>query len=239
MNDIDILKLYFQGDELEKAIQKYNSGIPAAYIAGEWEFCGDRYVLNDGCLIPRQDTERVVEKILSLMKEGQVMADLCTGSGCIAISSLKRLKGVRCKAVDISPKAVEAAKENALINGVSDRLEIVRADVFENALGDEKYDLIVSNPPYIPSKAVDGLDIYVQKEPQIALDGGIDGMDFYNHIIENYKKNLTDEGCFVFEIGYDQQEKIKISAEQNGFDCVVTKDYSGNPRVACLTKTKG
>lgn len=239
MNDIDILKLYFQGEELDKAIEKYNSGIPAAYIAGEWEFCGDRYVLNESCLIPRQDTERVVETLLSLLKEGQIMADLCTGSGCIAISALKRLKKVRGKAVDISPKAVEAAKENAKINGVSDRLDIIRADVFTNALGEEKYDLIVSNPPYIPSKVVDGLDIYVQKEPRIALDGGADGMDFYNHIVENYKKNLTEDGCFVFEIGYDQQEKIKATAEKYGFDCVVTKDYSGNPRVACLTKTKG
>ena len=110
------------------------------------------------------------------------------------------------------------------------------ADVFSDSLGDEKYDVIVSNPPYITSRDMERLDEYVKKEPASALFGGEDGMDFYRHIIPSYLKNLKDDGCMIFEIGYDQEEKIKAIANKYGLYCKVTKDYSGNPRVAFITK---
>lgn len=236
MNDIDILKLYFKSEELQNAIKEYENGIPAAYIIGEWEFFGDRYVLNKDCLIPRCDTERVVEKVLDKLRDNGRLLDLCTGSGCIAISVLKRKPNASGLAVDISAKALEAAKENADINGVKARLKLVCADIFDKPLGDEKFDVIVSNPPYIPTKDLETLDEYVKKEPMIALDGGNDGMDFYNFLVSNYKDNLTENGLFIFEIGYDQEEKIKETAKIHGFYCTVSKDYSGNPRVAVLEK---
>lgn len=236
MNDIDILSSCLSGDELEKALEKYRSGIPAAYILGEWEFFGDRYVLNEDCLIPRCDTERVAEKVLEHLSDGKTLADLCTGSGCIAISCLKRRKASSGVAVDISKGAVEAAKENARINEVGDRLKIINADVFKFPLGDEKFDVIVSNPPYIPTKDLEVLDLYVKKEPSLALDGGDDGMIFYNFFLEHYGKNLKDKGVFIFEIGYDQEDAIKIAAEKRGYSCKVAKDYSGNPRVALIIK---
>ena len=236
MNDIDILKLYYKGEQLEKAIEQYEAGIPAAYILGEWEFCGDRYFLNEDCLIPRCDTERVVEEIISKAPDNAYIADLCTGSGCIAISSIKRIKNAYGFAVDISENAVEMAKRNAVENGVDGRIEFVVNDVFELDLQDKKFDVIVSNPPYIPTKDLALLDEYVKKEPTRALDGGNDGMDFYKEIVSKFKNNLNKNGCFIFEIGYDQEQQIKDVAFKNGFDYQVKKDYSGNPRVAILTK---
>ena len=236
MNDIDILKLYFKGEELSEKISEYEKGTPAAYLIGEWEFFGDRYKLNRDCLIPRCDTERVVEKVLSKLKEGQSMADICSGSGCIGISSVKRVRNTTCVSVEISAKAIEAAKENAVINGVENRVEFINADLFRKPLGDRRFDIIVSNPPYITTADMEKLDEYVKKEPKLALDGGVDGMDFYSFIASEYKDNLTKDGVIIFEIGYDQEEKIKHTAELNGFKCTVTKDYSGNPRVALLEK---
>ncbi|MBE6670676.1 MAG: peptide chain release factor N(5)-glutamine methyltransferase [Ruminococcaceae bacterium] len=234
MNDIDIIKSYYSGDELKIALEKYESGIPAAYIIGEWEFFGDRYYVNEDCLIPRCDTERVVEKVLSCINGSKTIADICTGSGCIAISVLKRKTEAVGLAIDISSNAIEAAKKNAEINNVSDRLEFICADIFSDPLGDKKFDIIISNPPYIRTDVLDSLDEYVKKEPVIALDGGDDGMMFYNYIVTNCKKNLKQNGIFIFEIGYDQEDSIKLLAKQNGFDCEITKDYSGNPRVALL-----
>lgn len=238
MNDIDILKSVYKGNELDEAIEKYNSGIPAAYIIGEWEFCGDKYIINDSCLIPRCDTERVVEKVLDNLNDGQTLADICTGTGCIAISCLKRKKLSKGLAVDISSDAVEVAKKNAELNGVANRLEIICADAFKNPLENKTFDIIVSNPPYIPTKDLTSLDVYVKKEPIIALDGGQDGMLFYRHIITNYGKNLKENGKFIFEIGYDQEDLIKTLSKEHGYSCSVTKDYSGNPRVAFISKNK-
>ena len=236
MNDIDILKLYFEGDTLSEKLAEYEKGTPAAYLIGEWEFFGDTYKLNECCLIPRCDTERVVETVISRLKEGQRLADICAGSGCIGISAIKRVKNATCLSVEISAKALEAARENASLNGVVDRISFINADAFKNPLGDERLDVIVSNPPYITTEAMESLDEYVKKEPSIALHGGVDGMDFYRHFASEYKENLTENGVMIFEIGYDQEDKIKDVAQKNGFKCTVKKDYSGNPRVALFEK---
>lgn len=234
MNDIDILKLYYSGKELENAIKKYESGIPAAYIIGEWEFFGDRYFIDESCLIPRCDTERLVECLLDNLPKNACFADLCTGSGCIAISTLKRKKDAKAYAIDISEKALDVAKKNAELNGVESRVEFCCSDIFETDLEKRDFDVIVSNPPYIPTKDLEKLDEYVKKEPISALDGGNDGMDFYRYIVSQFKSNLKQNGKFIFEIGFDQEELIKNVALENGFECTVKKDYSGNPRVALL-----
>ena len=236
MNDIDILKSALSGNELEIALEKYKSGIPTAYILGEWEFFGDRYYIDENCLIPRCDTERVVEKIIGNMQDGNSIADLCTGTGCIVISVLKRKPKSKGIAVDISENAVRIARKNAVLNGVENRLNILCDNIFIFDLGNEKFDIISSNPPYIPTSDLSKLDEYVKREPSIALDGGADGMDFYKFIVKHYQKNLKENGKFIFEIGFDQEEKIKAVATENNFTCTVTKDYSGNPRVALLQK---
>lgn len=238
MNDIDILKQSLSGDALSSAIEQYENGIPAAYILGEWEFCGDRYKIDESCLIPRCDTERTVEKLTELLPENGVFADLCTGSGCIAISTLKRRNDAKAKAADISIGAIKLAKENAVINSVENRIEFICADIKNDIFAEEeKFDIIVSNPPYIPTGDLQKLDEYVKKEPVKALDGGEDGMDFYRTLTSVYKKHLKSDGVMIFEIGYDQEEQIKLLAQQNKMNCTVTKDYSGNPRVAVLKPT--
>ena len=236
MNDIDILGLYFKGEELKNAIKEYENGTPAAYIIGEWEFFGDRYLLNKDCLIPRCDTERLVETVISNLPENAYMADLCTGSGCVIISSLKRCPSSRGVAYDISKGAIDIAKKNAEINGVYDRADFVCQDIFSLELPRNSFDVIASNPPYIMSKDMPSLDEYVKKEPSIALDGGVDGMDFYKHIVSSYKNCLKENGSFIFEIGYDQEDLINSLAKEHNFECTVKKDYSGNPRVAILQK---
>ena len=238
MNDIDILKLYFKNKQLEEKIKQYEQGIPAAYLIGEWEFFGDKYYIDENCLIPRCDTERVVEEVISSLKnkDNAYIADLCTGSGCIAISSLKRCKNASGIGIDISEGAIKIAKRNATENNVSDRVEFVCDDIFNIDLEQNKFDVIVSNPPYIPTKDLDSLDEYVKMEPITALDGGLDGMDFYNFIVSNFSSNLKNDGKFIFEIGYNQGELIKQTASKHNFKCTVKKDYSGNPRVAILEK---
>ena len=131
MNDIDILKLYFSCEELGKAVEKYENGIPAAYIIGEWEFCGDRYYIDENCLIPRCDTERIVECLLENLPNNAYFADLCTGSGCIAISTLKRKTDSKALAIDISEKALDIAKKNAQLNGVENRVDFLCSDIFK------------------------------------------------------------------------------------------------------------
>ncbi len=236
MNDIDILKSMLSGEKLKDALELYNNGTPAAYILGEWEFCGDRYIINQDCLIPRCDTERVLECLLENLSENGTFADICTGSGCIAISALKRRKNATAFCIDISQNAIEAALQNATINGVENRAEFICEDIFNYCFTDKKFDIIVSNPPYIPTKDLDILDKYVKKEPIRALDGGSEGMDFYDNILSKHSHILKENGKIIFEIGYDQKEKIIHLAAQYGFKCQVILDYSGNPRVAILQK---
>ncbi len=238
MNDIDILKLYYKGEELEEKIKEYENGKPAAYIIGEWEFFTDRYLIDENCLIPRCDTERVVEEVISNLNknENSYIADLCTGTGCIIISSIKRNANTKGIAVDISKGAIEIAKKNAEINNVSDKIDFICEDLFNLSLEVNKFDIIVSNPPYIPTKDLASLDEYVKNEPIAALDGGVDGMDFYKFIVSKYRTSLKINGKFIFEIGYDQEEQIKQVACENSMTCTVKKDYSGNPRVAILEK---
>ncbi len=218
------------GTEYDAARKRYEIGEPLAYILGEWYFYGEVYKVSCDCLIPQPDTEHLVDKLIKLLPANGRFADLCTGSGCIAISSLAHRKDSSAVAVDISDGALRLARENAGINGVSERLELKKADILkQSALGDDTFDIIVSNPPYIKTDVIKTLDSEVRAEPLIALDGGRDGLDFYRAIIGRYSKNVKKGGYMILEIGYDQAGDIKKLC-----DCEIFKDYGGNDRVAVI-----
>ena len=235
--ELEFLKEKYSGNELSEAIARFEGGEPLAYVLGEWYFYGLTFKLNDACLIPRPDTEHIVEKAIETVAKGGRFADLCTGSGCIAVSVLKHRPDLTCAAYDISEKALEKAAENAALNGVSERVSFKCADVFTLDLEENSLDCIISNPPYIQTSVIDSLET-VQREPRIALDGGADGLDFYRHIIEHFIPALKKDGSFIFEIGYDQADAIRALASRFSLSCAVFKDYGGNDRCAVLKKER-
>ena len=224
-------------EELTYAVEKRCSHYPLQYIIGKWWFCRCEFEVNENCLIPRPDTEIAVEVAQKLMPQNARFADLCTGSGCIAIGLLDLRPDTSAVAVELYPKTLDLAKNNAERNKVSDRFCGVLGDVLSgDVLGDEVFDAIISNPPYIRSDVVPTLSPEVGFEPHAALDGGDDGMIFYRKIVKSYLKNLADDGAFVFEIGYDQAEDIREVAKQHGLECKIVKDLGGNDRVAVLSR---
>ena len=215
--------------EYEIALKKRAERIPLQYIVGETEFMGLRFKVNSSVLIPRQDTETLVEEALKVVKPGMKVLDMCTGSGCIIVSILHNVPKVEGYAVDISKQALNVAKENAKLNDVSAIFE--RSDVFDNVTG--TFDVIVSNPPYIPSAEIPGLMPEVQAfEPMEALDGKEDGLYFYRKIIAESREYLTPDGRLLFEIGHDQGEAVSAMMREEGFKEVrVIKDLARNDRV--------
>lgn len=214
-------------------LKKVQSDIPEAYVTGRAYFYNEEYIVTPDVLIPRPDTEHVVDKVIECLPVGGKFLDLCTGSGCIAISVLNNRKDNTATAVDISESAIRIAEQNAELNDVFDRLEFVTADI--NRLDiTEKYDIIVSNPPYIQTHIIATLDSSVKDyEPLQALDGGIDGMNFYRIILKRFAGNLKHNGLFIFEIGYDQADDIKTLCYEMS-DVKIFKDYGGNDRVAVI-----
>lgn len=218
----------------EKALRRLENREPLAYILGEWYFYDEVYCVSPDCLVPRPETEHLVEELIKTLPPNAMFADLCTGSGCIAISVLAHRKDVTAVAVDISAKALAIAEKNADRYGVADRITFLRADLLsENPLHDTRFDAIVSNPPYIVSEVIDTLAPEVLCEPRLALDGGEDGLTFYRRIFSEFKRNVKDGGFLLCEIGYDQGEIMKAH-----FGCIVKKDYSGNDRVARWQKER-
>lgn len=225
-----LLREKFSYDEYDKAIERLKNGEPFAYVIGEWYFYDETYKVSPDCLIPRPETEHLVEWLTQNLPQNGVFVDLCTGSGCIAISTLSHRKDLTALAVDISDKALDIARENAALNGVSDRITFAHADILNDEfLAKQKFDAIVSNPPYIQSDVIDTLSVQVKNEPRIALDGGSDGLDFYRVIFEKYPKNVKDGGAIICEIGYDQGQVLR-----DLFGCEIRKDYSHNDRIALL-----
>lgn len=223
--------------ELISAVKRRAEREPLQYILGYADFYRERYTVTPDCLIPRQDTEVLVELATKLIPEGENMLDLCTGSGCIAISTAKNTKGTTAVAVDISEKTLSLAKKNAEANGVADRIEFLRLDVTERAI-DGKFYAILSNPPYVTPEAYEGLEKEIFHEPKIAFVGGEDGLYFYRRLTELYKNSLKDGGFIAYEIGYDQSEGITEIAKQNGMTSKIINDLGGNPRVAILKPIK-
>ena len=227
----------YSSQTLADAVEKRCGHYPLQYIIGKWWFCRCEFYVDENCLIPRPDTELAVETAQKLLPQRARFADLCTGSGCIAISLLDLRADLCGLAVDLYPKTLDIAKKNAEKNSVSDRISFRLGDVLsQGLLGDEIFDAIISNPPYIKSDVVPTLSSEVGYEPQAALDGGDDGLIFYRAMIDNFAKNLSSDGCFIFEIGYDQADDIRSVACERGFYCEIKKDLGGNDRVAVLRR---
>lgn len=215
--------------EYENVLNKRAEHVPLQYITGEQEFMGIPFHVNDAVLIPRQDTETLVEEALKVVRPGMKVLDMCTGSGCILISILKNIVDVEGYGYDISKQAINVAKENAKLNNVNATFE--RSDLFEDV--SETFDVIVSNPPYIPTDVIGGLmpEVAVY-EPMQALDGKEDGLHFYRRIIEAASQYLNPGGKLLFEIGHDQGEAVSALMKEAGYqDVRVIKDLAGNDRV--------
>ena len=220
--------------EYNKNIQKIIDGVPLQYITNYQEFMGYGFYVDENVLIPQPDTEILVQEVIEIVKnkENINILDICTGSGCIGISLKKELENAQVTLSDISLQALEIARKNAEINKVDDKIKIIQSDMFENIK--EKYDIIVSNPPYIETSIIETLDKTVQNEPHIALDGGKDGLKFYKILIEQGMKYLKDNGYLCLEIGYDQKEKVMELVK--GKEVYCKKDLSGNDRVIVIKK---
>ena len=215
--------------EYEWALKKRSEHIPLQYIVGETEFMGLPFKVNSSVLIPRQDTETLVEEALKVAKPGMKVLDMCTGSGCIIISILHHGKELEGYASDISRHAINVAKENAKLNQVAVSFET--GDLFDHIKG--KYDMIVSNPPYIRTEEIAKLMPEVQNfEPFDALDGKEDGLFFYRRIVEQASDYLNPGGHLLFEIGHDQGADVSELMVNAGYQNVrVIKDLAGNDRV--------
>lgn len=209
-------------------IKKRGSHIPLQHLTGSQEFMGLEFLVSPEVLIPRQDTELLVEYLLSIIT-GKKVLDLCTGSGCIGISLAKLGNPERVDAVDLSEKALLVAQENARRLQVD--VHFLKSDMFQNIT--ETYDVIVSNPPYITSSVINTLMPEVKEhEPRMALDGGEDGLSFYRQIARESKQYLAPNGMLWLEIGYDQGESVSGLLEKDGFyDVKCLQDLCGLDRV--------
>lgn len=217
-------------DTFMKLAGRRASGEPVQYIIGSAPFYGLEFIVNPSVLIPRFDTEVLVEEVLKAVKEDDKILDLCTGSGCIAVSIKKYKPGAQVYASDISMDAIKIAKGNAEANDTD--ITFIHSDLLDN-VGDG-YDIIVSNPPYIKTAVIEGLDDIVKKhEPYIALNGGTDGLDYYRRIVADSRTHLKQGGRLMMEIGYDQGKELKELLKEAGYSNIeIKKDLSGNDRVA-------
>ena len=227
-------ELYFS--LIDKHIEK---NVPLSHLAGFEYFYDRKFKVTKDVLSPRMETEeliyKVIEYIKSINKNNIKILDLCTGSGIIGITLRKELesKSLEVVASDISEEALKVAKENAIMNEAE--VKFIQSDIFENI--NEKFDIIVSNPPYIAySDKITMEDNVLNYDPHLALFAEEDGMYFYREIVENSKEYLNKDGMIFFEIGYDQREKILKLANENGFKAEVYKDINGRDRMAILVR---
>ncbi len=206
---------------------------PLQYILGETEFMGLTFHVEPGVLIPRADTEILVEKALAWMKPGARVLDIGTGSGAIAVSLAKLGRPAQVTAVDVSDRALEIARRNAERNGAA--VEFVKSDCF-SALKGRKYDMIVSNPPYISEDEMRRLMPEVTREPELALFGGADGLDFYRRISREAPEYLNEGGCLLFEIGWLQKDAVSALVKAHIGEPFALRDYGQNWRVVGAKK---
>ena len=213
-------------------IEKLTKGIPLQHITHRQEFMKMDFFVDENTLIPRPDTEILVEEVIKIAKQkyNPKILDLCTGSGAIAISLKKYVPNSEIIGIDISEKAIEVANKNA--NKLNADVKFIKSDLFER-LKKEKFDIIVSNPPYIKKEEIKKLSKEVQKEPELALDGGIDGLDFYRKITSQAIEYLKTESFLCFEIGYNQKNDVIkiIEKQQNYKNIYCKKDLYGYDRV--------
>ena len=225
----------------EEYVRRRADGEPVAYITGVREFMSLDFVVRPGVLIPRPETEHSVERVIDICGDREAnILDMCTGSGAIAVSLAHYMPECRIIGADISDIAIETATENARRHNVSDRVSIVRADALSEYEFDIKFDVVVSNPPYIPDSVVPGLDRDVADfEPHLALCGGEDGLDFYRAIARNAYSLLAEGGSIVFEVGHDQAEAVRDILSDGYCNIEFIKDLAGINRVVTGVKKYG
>lgn len=253
--DVDKIYLYTHNNELVdsevrdeylRLIELRRQRFPLQYITGTQEFMGLDFNVEENVLIPRPDTETLIESVLEIVEEGYFrdnldspinIVDIGTGSGAVTLSLLHFIENSFAYSVDISDKALEVAKKNSKTFSLDKRVKFLKGNMLQ-PLADEnlkgKVDILVSNPPYIPSDVIDGLQIEVSKhEPRLALDGGLDGLDFYREIISGAKDYLSEKSIIAFEIGFDQGESVceLLRATELFEEIMVIADLSGNDRV--------
>ena len=224
--------------EIESITARRKNGEPLAYILGNTDFFGLNLLVSPACLTPRADTEVIVEHALEFLGEKHAnVLDICTGSGCIALA-IAASSSASVRALDISQSALETAKKNADRLCLADRVSFEYCDALsrEFASEGEKYDLIVSNPPYIPTDDILSLSREVLCEPYSALDGGSDGLIFYRRFIEILPQKLNAGGRIIFEIGYDQEEALRTLCTGAGLTHEFFRDYGGNIRGVIIKK---
>lgn len=220
--------------EYKAMLAKRAEHVPLQHIIGTQEFMGFEFMVNEHVLIPRQDTECLIEEALKRLKKGDTVLDMCTGSGCIIISLAKNVELSKAVGVDVSAEALEVAKANAKRNEAD--VSFRQSDLFIN-VRKEKFDMIVSNPPYIESEVIEGLMPEVRDhEPRLALDGGEDGLIFYRRIIDEAGECLKPGGWLLFEIGHNQREAVcKLFEEADYVEISAVRDLAGLDRV-CIAR---
>ena len=217
-------------------INRRKKNEPIAYITNNKSFWKNKFITNKNALIPRPDSEHLVEHTLKLIKKDQAkrILDIGVGSGCLSISILKERLNCKCEAIDLSQNALKLARINANLHQLSNRIKFYKRDV-DNFYND-KYDLIISNPPYIIKHKIKYLDSIIY-EPKIALDGGLDGLEVIKKVISKSKYLLKTNGKLILEIGYDQKYKVsEFLKQENFFINKIIKDYGNNYR--CIVSTK-
>ena len=233
-------------NKYKENIQKLANSTPIQYIINKQEFMGLEFYVNENVLIPQPDTEILVEEVINICKEQNAnkkikILDLCTGSGAIGISIAKKIESCQVTLSDISYDALKIAQKNSvMVQAIGDsqknNIKIIQSDLFKKI--EEKFDIIVSNPPYIETKTIQTLDKEVQMEPKLALDGGEDGLDLYRRIIKEAYKYLNNNGTLALEIGYNQKDKVinLIKASNMYKDIYSKKDLSNNDRIVVCKK---
>lgn len=251
--DVDKIYLYTHNNdiveketitEFMRLIELRKKRYPIQYIVGKQEFMGLDFNVREGVLVPRPDTEVLVEKIIDIVKSGYFgeadcinIVDIGTGSGAITLSLAHFIKNSSLYSVDISSTALEVAKENAILHSLTNRVKFLNGSLLEPLYAEglqKKVDILVSNPPYIPTKTIEELQVEVSTyEPKLALDGGRDGLDFYRAIVDGSDEFLSARGIIAFEIGHDQGKAVSNLLYKNGnFKTVeIITDLSGLDRV--------
>ncbi len=218
-------------------IEKRKKGVPVAYLTGEKEFMSLPFFVNENTLIPRPDTEIIVETLIDMYKnKSPEILDLCSGTGCIGISLAHYISGSNVTLADVSEGALEISEKNISRHGLSQRVKTCLFDVLKDSIT-KKYDIIVSNPPYIESAVCKNLEVS-RYEPNLALDGGGDGLKFYRAIIPKAFSALNPGGVLAFEIGYDQGLSVPNLMKTCFSEIFVKKDYGDNDRMVYAVKNK-
>lgn len=225
-----------QKEALDVIAERREKGEPLEYILRRAWFYGIPFYVTEDCLIPQADTEIVTEKLIARLSAGGRFADVCTGSGCIALAALKNTEKTEAIGFDLSEGALVVARENARRLALSERFEAVRSDVFSEDFleGMGMFDVIVSNPPYIESAVIPTLSKEVLCEPLMALDGGADGLRFYRRLLDVCPQHIRRGGALLFEIGYDQKESLTALCLERGLSCECYSDFGGNDRVCAV-----